>query len=456
MQSKFNLWGSKYDYQYDHTCKFKITETILKNCDHLDCDYDAYDKCASCRWRYNANFTETIGQFCVNLFDTMTKMHWRWYRYTISETDLDSDDNSTISNYTSYNNHMQYIYDGDILFSLIKRFTCTFIKLFKSIEKYENINPSNYTTIKNYKHVKEFVDPHSHDHDHPYIGSDADFDFLQQLIHRDFNITAYTVGIMLFLLSLHYLVTQERNEQTLKHALLAAHWSTKYSQLRAKRTQKDCIGDKDGDIIECCIYFICQNWVKYDQTIEHIRSSFGEDSNIFHLCCQLRTRLPCCSNKHCSLKNRISDNGDDNRIFTNVQCPAADNCYNKMSLETDENMHMDEWLAYNKRWDMALNVILIGAVTTSVQGPHIHRESSLRYQQSRCMYMLTNGGVKNKTNIQFLSNLCQLKQCHWKKCKKKDIKLQKCKKCKKVMYCSKLCQKKHWINGHRHDCIVCN
>ena len=47
-------------------------------------------------------------------------------------------------------------------------------------------------------------------------------------------------------------------------------------------------------------------------------------------------------------------------------------------------------------------------------------------------------------------NLALQKQCQL--CYQKIVTLKKCKGCRKVCYCSKLCQKRHWISEHRLQC----
>jgi len=34
-----------------------------------------------------------------------------------------------------------------------------------------------------------------------------------------------------------------------------------------------------------------------------------------------------------------------------------------------------------------------------------------------------------------------------------EKKFPRCKRCKRVAYCSKECQKKHWKAGHKKDCV---
>ena len=47
--------------------------------------------------------------------------------------------------------------------------------------------------------------------------------------------------------------------------------------------------------------------------------------------------------------------------------------------------------------------------------------------------------------VTLLENLASMKQCNWKLCQRKDIKLKLCKQCKSVYYCSRKCQKKDSI-----------
>ena len=58
-------------------------------------------------------------------------------------------------------------------------------------------------------------------------------------------------------------------------------------------------------------------------------------------------------------------------------------------------------------------------------------------------------------NILTLRNIVSVKECNWKNCKKKNIKLMKCKRCKSVYYCSKICQKKDWILSNKSHKSVC-
>ena len=68
--------------------------------------------------------------------------------------------------------------------------------------------------------------------------------------------------------------------------------------------------------------------------------------------------------------------------------------------------------------------------------------------------------ASNKTNVQalhdekyatILGNIAMFKECNYNGCNKKDVILKRCKKCVSVYYCSRLCQKKDWLN-HRRVC----
>ena len=58
----------------------------------------------------------------------------------------------------------------------------------------------------------------------------------------------------------------------------------------------------------------------------------------------------------------------------------------------------------------------------------------------------------DKKVVRVCKNLAMMKQCCYFKCLKKDIKLKKCKQCLSVFYCSKICQKRDWIDQHRESC----
>ena len=63
-----------------------------------------------------------------------------------------------------------------------------------------------------------------------------------------------------------------------------------------------------------------------------------------------------------------------------------------------------------------------------------------------------SGLILHNDTIKLLNNLSMAKQCYWYKCKMKSEKLLKCKQCKNVRYCSRICQKKDWVWGHRLTC----
>ena len=63
--------------------------------------------------------------------------------------------------------------------------------------------------------------------------------------------------------------------------------------------------------------------------------------------------------------------------------------------------------------------------------------------------------AQNESFVNTMCNSMTNKQYNWKKCNKKNIKLQKCKKCQLIFYCSKQCQKYDW-NAHKRVCSVKN
>ena len=55
-------------------------------------------------------------------------------------------------------------------------------------------------------------------------------------------------------------------------------------------------------------------------------------------------------------------------------------------------------------------------------------------------------------NINVINNIAMSKECHYSKCRKKNVKLKMCNRCRSVYYCSKLCQKKDWVYCLQQKC----
>ena len=60
--------------------------------------------------------------------------------------------------------------------------------------------------------------------------------------------------------------------------------------------------------------------------------------------------------------------------------------------------------------------------------------------------------IKNPNYKAILHNCAMAKQCNYGGCKLMNKKLRVCKKCKSVYYCSRICQKRDWLNGHSKIC----
>ena len=59
--------------------------------------------------------------------------------------------------------------------------------------------------------------------------------------------------------------------------------------------------------------------------------------------------------------------------------------------------------------------------------------------------------LQNEKYMTLLGNIAMFKECNYNGCNKKDVILKRCQKCVSVYYCSRLCQKKDWLN-HRNVC----
>ena len=63
--------------------------------------------------------------------------------------------------------------------------------------------------------------------------------------------------------------------------------------------------------------------------------------------------------------------------------------------------------------------------------------------------------LQNEKYVTILNNIAMFKECNYSECNKKDIRLKRCKNCVSVYYCSRLCQKKDWLN-HKRVCKKLN
>jgi len=62
--------------------------------------------------------------------------------------------------------------------------------------------------------------------------------------------------------------------------------------------------------------------------------------------------------------------------------------------------------------------------------------------------------TKNKTYRRLETVKCSNRKCFKYQGKEKESRFKKCSRCKVVLYCSKDCQKEHWITGHEERCIA--
>lgn len=103
------------------------------------------------------------------------------------------------------------------------------------------------------------------------------------------------------------------------------------------------------------------------------------------------------------------------------------------------------------RWDIVKSTVVPSLAmlgTTVVAEYGCDNDKDIKSIDCPILEMLDN----NPTYVQLLNNIASLKQCCWYKCRKKSKKLRKCKACRKLLYCSRLCQKRDWKHSHRQLC----
>ena len=407
-----------------------------------------FDINTTCEWNDSTRISTEVGQCCSILFTKFVTVHWMFEILAIS----------TVNCKKKFQYAKNYPQQDDIVLSLMKKFVCAFIKLHKSMKKSKVTNRSNYTKSENviYLNQSGVYDTHNH----PQTDTDLSIDTIitVQDIEQHLTRVRRNLKMSLLYLSIHYLVCQPRNEQTLSSALFAATMSNEFGKLV---TGGDC-EQQMTLAIECCIHFIRKNWQKYDEIISKIGILCGTKSLAFNCCDGLRLFKDTTKDNEYRFKLRYADllnNSIQLRIMTTPYVhdkleQQQTNIYTKYSHP--QYLYQDPLLTFNKRWDIALSVIAaISQIPTMLILKGGYDGAFANHNQRKDFIFTRFFHPEHDTDptIEFLSNLCQLKQCDWKKCKRKDVKLRRCKKCKKVLYCSKLCQKKHWINGHREICV---
>ena len=251
-----------------------------------------------------------------------------------------------------------------------------------------------------------------------------------------------TIQSCFVLLSYQYLIDQNNQLETILNCAKMMdryHWYYKHkdniNHIHLNEEGFLVAGDcEHGMLINFCLYFILGKWEMCQEFLDVIVESHGDKYYLYYI-------FKLCYGLYLTLIEKPNPFGEHCHHYYNFECKCVEN--SKLTMK--------------QRWDLVIEKVTIGRLGMLTDVTDI--ESTLCCPESRTLiqtFLDDNHDYDDDNDssclIQFCNNLCQLKQCHWNQCKKKSKKLKKCKNCRQVLYCSRLCQKKHWANGHSDVC----
>ena len=210
----------------------------------------------------------------------------------------------------------------------------------------------------------------------------------------------------------------------------------------------------NDDMTKYCLYSMdgSHRWIPNDIPV-YIRDCYVILGTCFEIC-----GFPSKALYYYRLSNYLLQaNWSDGQILATKHL-ASDICKLKQLDSKSTNNSKDIYVRIGQSLDNCLKIVqnfrlnlykCCKNVSSRTPGPIAQ---ALDCQTNSWIHFVINPKTREDELYLKWKNVTSIKYCNY--CEKSDGKLSKCKNCKKVYYCSKLCQKKDWnLKCHRNVCV---